>query len=89
MKRYLEFVDEILYEFQGHLRFEDICKMTYKEIGYMREHRRKHHPPEADSIARALLGGAGGRRRGAAPPQQRQGTPKRQAPRPGGRIRQR
>jgi len=33
-------VDEVLHEFRGELRIEDIYKMTYKELGYLREHRR-------------------------------------------------
>ena len=34
-------VDEILFEFRGQLRIEDIYRMTYKELGYLREHRRE------------------------------------------------
>ena len=56
----MEFVDEVLYEFSGQLRYEDILKMTYKELGYLRAHRKKHHPPEADMLARGLMGAAGG-----------------------------
>lgn len=32
--------------------------MTYKEIGYLRAHREKFHPREANELSRALLGGA-------------------------------
>jgi len=34
------FVDDVLWEFKGQLRVEDIYHMTYKELGYLREHRR-------------------------------------------------
>ena len=34
-------VDEVLFEFRGQLRIEDIYNMTYKELGYLREHRRE------------------------------------------------
>ena len=33
--------------------------MTYKEIGYIREHHKKHHPKEADILSKSLLGVAG------------------------------
>ena len=36
----MAFVDEVLYEFRGQLSLSDIYNMTYKEIGYLREHRR-------------------------------------------------
>ena len=55
MKQYLEFVDDLLYEFDGQLQVSDIMRMTYKELGYMREHRRKHHPREADALTKALM----------------------------------
>jgi hypothetical protein len=32
-------VDDILYEFRGQLRLEDIYRLTYKELAYLREHR--------------------------------------------------
>lgn len=56
MKQYMEFVDDILYEFDGQLSVSDIKAMTYKELGYLREHRRKHHPREADVLAKGLMG---------------------------------
>ena len=34
-------VDEILFEFRGQLSLDDIYHMSYKELGYLREHRRK------------------------------------------------
>ena len=34
-------VDEVLFEFRGQLRIEDIYKMTYKELGYLRQHRQE------------------------------------------------
>jgi len=34
-------IDDVLYEFKGQLRIEDIYQMTYKELGYLREHRRE------------------------------------------------
>lgn len=33
-------IDNVLYEFKGQLRLEDIYHMTYKELGYLRERRR-------------------------------------------------
>lgn len=32
-------VDDVLYEFKGQLRLEDIYSLTYKELNYLREHR--------------------------------------------------
>lgn len=58
MKQYMEFVDDVLYEFDGQLSFSDIKNMTYKEIGYLRAHRKKVHPKEADALAKGLLGKA-------------------------------
>lgn len=54
MREYLEFVDDVLYDFNGELGPEDIYHMTYKEIGYMRDHRKKHHPRQAESLASLL-----------------------------------
>ena len=54
MRDYLEFVDDVLYDFNGELGPEDIYKMTYKEIGYLCEHRRKTHPREAEGLAKLL-----------------------------------
>lgn len=34
-------VDEVLHEFKGELSLQDIYGMTYKELGYLREHRAK------------------------------------------------
>lgn len=58
MKQYMEFVDDILYEFDGQLSVADIKAMTYKELGYLRAHRKAHHPREADALAKGLLGKA-------------------------------
>lgn len=58
MKRFLEYADDILYEFDGQLSFSDIKHMTYKELGYMRAHRKATHPREADMLAKGLLGKA-------------------------------
>lgn len=56
MKHFMEFVDDVLYEFDGQLSYSDIKNMTYKEIGYLRAHRKKFHPKEADVLAKSLLG---------------------------------
>lgn len=55
MKTFMEFVDDILYEFDGQISVSEIKKMTYKELGYLRDHRRKAHPREADALAKALM----------------------------------
>lgn len=55
----MHFVDDVLADFDGQLSYDDVKRMTYKEIGYMREHRRKNHPRDADLIAKALVGTAG------------------------------
>ena len=55
MKQYMEFIDDILYEFDGQIGVSDIMRMTYKELGYLREHRKKAHPRDADLVAKALL----------------------------------
>jgi hypothetical protein len=34
-------VDEILDEFNGQISIEEIYKSTYKEIGYLRKHRKE------------------------------------------------
>jgi len=36
----MNYVDQILYEFDGQLSISDIYHLTYKEIGYMRKHRK-------------------------------------------------
>ena len=33
-------VDEVLLEFKGALYVDTILHLTYKELGYLREHRR-------------------------------------------------
>lgn len=68
----MHFVDDVLADFDGQLSYEDIKRMTYKEIGYMREHRRKNHPRDADLIAKALIGTAGSSKN---PPRKRQSPP--------------
>ena len=40
IKSFMGLVDDVLWEFKGQLRVEDIYQMTYKELGYLREHRR-------------------------------------------------
>lgn len=35
------FVDQVLWEFKGQLSLNDIYHMTYKELGYLREHRNR------------------------------------------------
>lgn len=55
MKTFMEFVDDILYEFDGQISVSEIKKMTYKELGYLRDHRQKAHPREADALAKALM----------------------------------
>lgn len=35
------YIDQVLYDFGGQLSIQDIYHMTYKEIGYMRQHRKK------------------------------------------------
>lgn len=37
----MNYIDQVLYDFNGQLSINDIYHMTYKEIGYMRNHRRK------------------------------------------------
>lgn len=39
IKNFMGLVDDVLYEFKGQLRLEDIYHMTYKELTYLREHR--------------------------------------------------
>lgn len=56
MKQYMEFVDDILYEFDGQLSVSEIKQLTYKELGYLRAHRRKAHPREADVLTKSLMG---------------------------------
>ena len=34
-------IDEVLFEFRGQLSLNDIYNMTYKELGYLREHRHQ------------------------------------------------
>lgn len=58
MKQFMEFCDDILYEFDGQLSINEIKSMTYKELGYLRAHRRKHHPREAEMVTKSLLGAA-------------------------------
>lgn len=56
MKTYLEYVDDVLEEFDGQLSYTDIFHMTYKEIGYMMAHRKKHHPKAAKDLSAGLMG---------------------------------
>lgn len=37
----MNFVDDVLNEFEGQLSYETILHMTYKELGYLRKHRAK------------------------------------------------
>lgn len=34
------YIDDVLYEFDGQLKYHDILNMTYKEIGYLMKHRK-------------------------------------------------
>lgn len=53
----MAFVDDVLDEFDGQLTYQDIYQMTYKELGYLRMHRKEHHPQEAKVLAKALMNG--------------------------------
>ena len=50
------FVDDILYEFGGQLSINDIYNLTYKELGYLREHRhqllRERQQAQEEAIAK-------------------------------------
>lgn len=48
------FIDQVLYEFGGDLSYHDILHMTHKELGYLRNHRRKLK--EAGAITPKELG---------------------------------
>ena len=37
----MAYVDDILDEFSGQISINDIYHMTYKELGYLRKHRRE------------------------------------------------
>lgn len=37
----MAYVDEVLDEFSGQLTIDQIYHMTYKEIGYLRKHRKE------------------------------------------------
>ena len=53
-------VDDILYEFKGQLRIEDIYHLTFKELAYLREHRMnrlKDKNIAQGEAMRDLLGG--------------------------------
>lgn len=39
IQAFMGLVDDVLYEFKGQLRLEDIYRLTYKELSYLREHR--------------------------------------------------
>lgn len=53
----MAFVDDVLDEFDGQLRYQDIFNMTYKELGYLRQHRKEFHPQESKILAKALMNG--------------------------------
>ena len=36
-----DYIDQILYEFDGQLSLNDIYNTTFKEIAYLRKHRLK------------------------------------------------
>lgn len=44
------YIDNVLDEFDGQLSLDDIYHMTYKEIGYMRKHRRKLNKEKGPKI---------------------------------------
>lgn len=56
MKQYMEYIDDILYEFDGQISVSEIKQLTYKELGYLRAHRKKFHPREAEALTKALMG---------------------------------
>lgn len=74
-------MDDVLDEFDGQLSYHDILHMTYKEIGYLREHRRKHHPKEAKDLTKLLMltgtGKGRGKKQPNVPPTSTQRTPQR------------
>lgn len=37
----MEMIDDVLLEFRGQLSLSDIYHMTYKELNYLRRHRRQ------------------------------------------------
>ena len=37
------YVDSVLMDFKGQLRYDEILHMTYKEIGYLKEHRIEYY----------------------------------------------
>jgi len=53
----MSYVDEILYEFEGQLRIQDIYGMTYKELGYLRKHRRDMKAARGPTIKPNILWG--------------------------------
>lgn len=53
-------IDDILYEFRGQIRIEDIYNMTYKELGYLREHRQEKLKDKNVSQSEAIRDLVGG-----------------------------
>lgn len=47
IESFMAFVDSVLYEFKGQLSLQDIYGMTYKELGYLRNHREKIYEAKA------------------------------------------
>ena len=54
----MNFCDTVLDEFNGQLRLEDIYKMTYKELEYLRKHRAKIREAKAKNPSLGDLLGA-------------------------------
>lgn len=46
----MNLVNEVLDEFNGQLRYEDILHMTYKELGYIRQARSQLNQAKAKSF---------------------------------------
>ena len=47
----MDYVDDILDEFNGQLSYHDIMHMTYKELGYLRKHRAELNKKKQPSLA--------------------------------------
>jgi hypothetical protein len=60
IKSFMGLVDDILYEFKGQLRLEDIYQLTYKELAYLREHRMNRLKDKNAAQNEALQGLIGG-----------------------------
>ncbi len=45
----MRLINDVLDEFDGQLSMDDIYKMTYKELGYLRMHRKELKTRQASS----------------------------------------